>query len=296
MTIGLRLGLSLAFIVGLMFLGGGAALYDMHSIQESVQRIHKFDQMTVAVSEANHTLLRFASDLRKLSSRQDTEQYREGALRIKEQMVAALGAAQSAAEMSSGFSDQHPALLATLGFWRRLLPDYLDRTIRLAALGDWEAIDRRLDSQLSPTAQVLNESVAQIDREINDQRRITLADIWGNAESAFIHMMVLGSLIILMTIAIGYQLVRSIATPLHRLKEAVHGLAAGNFQHRIPIIGSDELAAVSSAFNLAVERLSDLYEGLEQRVAQRTAQFGDRQAGCGGRQPRQERIPREYEP
>jgi two-component system, sensor histidine kinase and response regulator len=265
--IGPRLGLSFAAILGLMMLGGGLALLHIHRLQQQVHRIDEFDEMIVSILEANHSIVRFAESLRVVSGAHDALAYSRAASDIKLETEKAMATAERAAQLSPEFAARHSAMMATFAYWRRLLPRYLDRTVRLAALGDWQAIDRRLNGQLSPMAKMVNQSVAEIDRELSDQRRVTLATIWKAERSAFINLFAFISVIVFVTVALGLRVIRSIADPLNKLNHAARALASGDFAHRVEVAGEDELATVANAFNLASARLCELYEALRRSEA-----------------------------
>ncbi|MGA8598539.1 MAG: response regulator [Bryobacteraceae bacterium] len=262
-----RLGLSVAVILGLMILQGSLALWHIHSLQQQVHRIDEFDEMIVSILEANHSIVRFAESLRVVSGTHDVLLYSHAASDIKQETEKAIATAERAAQLSPEFASRHTAMLATFAYWRRLLPQYLDRTVRLARLGDWQAIDRRLNGQLSPMAKMVNQSVAEIDHELADQRRITLASIWKTERSAFVNLFAFGSFIILVTIALGLRVIRRIADPLNKLNQAAQALASGDFAHRVEVAGEDELAIVGNAFNLAAARLCELYDALKRSEA-----------------------------
>lgn len=68
------------------------------------------------------------------------------------------------------------------------------------------------------------------------------------------------------------------ARPLEHLVGATSRVSKGDFSGRVQvsIIGArDELTDLSENFNLMTERLEDLYEGLEQRVADRTKELAE---------------------
>lgn len=271
--IGRRLGMSFTVILGLMILQASLALWHIHRLQQQVRRIDEFDEMIVSILEANHSIVQFAESLRVGSGTQNVLLYSRAASKIKGETERAIATAERAAQLSTEFASRHTAMLTTFAYWRRLLPQYLDRTVRLAELGDWPAIDRRLNGQLSPMAQMVDQSVAEIDRELADQRRITLAIIWKTERSAFFNLFAFGSVIILVTIVLGLRVTRRIAEPLNKLNRAAQALASGDFTHRVQVPGDDELTTVASAFNVASARLREVYEDLERRVAQRTAQL-----------------------
>ena len=269
----MRLGVSFGTILVLMILGDGFALWKFHRIQQEVHRIDQFDATIVAVLESNHALVQFTERLRNAAAAHDATRYAEGAEEIRQETDNALAVAQGAVQLSPEFAAHHAAMLATFAYWRRLLPEYLDKSKRLAALGDWQAIDRRLNVQLAPMAKMLNESVTAIDVDLAAQRKTTLASIRAAEQSTSVSLAAFGSLTIGVAIWLGFKVTSSIAGPLKRLEHAAQELASGNFGHRIAVVRNDELGTVSDAFNFASTRLSSSYEELEQRVAQRTAQL-----------------------
>jgi signal transduction histidine kinase/CheY-like chemotaxis protein len=267
------LGLCFTIILGLMILQGGLALWQIHRLQQQVRRIDEFDEMIVSILEANHSIVQFAEGLRVVSGSHNVSAYGQTASYIKREIEKSITTAERAAKLSPEFATRHTAMLATFAYWRRLLPTYLDRTVRLAELGDWQAINRRLNGQLSPMAKMVDQSVAEIDHELSDQRRITLAVIWKTERSAFVNLFAFGSVIIFVTTVLGFRVIRRIADPLNKLNQAAQALASGDFEHRVQVQGEDELAIVGTAFNAASARLRELYTDLEQRVVQRTAQL-----------------------
>ncbi len=58
---------------------------------------------------------------------------------------------------------------------------------------------------------------------------------------------------------------RSITQPLERLIEGVTALAEGDFSHRVPEAGNNEIASLARAFNDMTVRLQGLYRELERR-------------------------------
>ena len=62
----------------------------------------------------------------------------------------------------------------------------------------------------------------------------------------------------------GLAVTRSITQPLARLVEGSKALARGDFQHTVPVTGSDELADLGRVFNDTARRLQDLYATLQQ--------------------------------
>lgn len=67
-----------------------------------------------------------------------------------------------------------------------------------------------------------------------------------------------------------YLLYRSVITPLKQLQTSIKALSLGNLSERIPITNQNEFSVVSSGFNQMAHNLQDLYNNLEQKVAQKT--------------------------
>jgi signal transduction histidine kinase len=56
----------------------------------------------------------------------------------------------------------------------------------------------------------------------------------------------------------GYLLIKRILKPVKLLESGVHQVSTGNFSHRIPVIGSDELASLSGSFNEMTSKIKDM--------------------------------------
>jgi len=75
---------------------------------------------------------------------------------------------------------------------------------------------------------------------------------------------------------IGYVLARRIVKPITMLNEGVENIAAGNLGHRIAVHGNDELAALSSGFNLMGRQLEAMRrEGAESARQERSRMLGE---------------------
>jgi len=70
---------------------------------------------------------------------------------------------------------------------------------------------------------------------------------------------------------LAWATVRAIANPVERLTEGASQLAAGRLSERVAIETSDEFGQLARTFNDMAARLQELYSGLEQQVAERTA-------------------------
>jgi PAS domain S-box-containing protein len=265
--IGLRLWASFAAIVALMLFGGVFALWHIHRLEQRVHRIDECDAAIVSTLQADNAMARFAENLRVAAATRDVASYSQATTDLEQQAQKAITIADRGVQLSPGFELRHPAMVAAFAYWHRLLPEYLDRTKRLAEMGDWKAIDQRLTGQLSQMARMFGDFAAEVDSEMTSQRKSTLATIWRAEQLALIALVVIGSIITLVAAALGSCVTRSIADPLKKLAFAAKTLASGNFSYRIQVTGEDELATVGNAFNLASSRLHELYQALRRSEA-----------------------------
>jgi signal transduction histidine kinase len=71
-------------------------------------------------------------------------------------------------------------------------------------------------------------------------------------------------------VALSILLARRLVRPIKRLQVAAEAIGAGAYDERIELERKDELGALAAAFNAMAERVQDLIEGLERKVAERT--------------------------
>ncbi|NJO82705.1 MAG: HAMP domain-containing protein [Blastochloris sp.] len=73
-------------------------------------------------------------------------------------------------------------------------------------------------------------------------------------------------------------LARQIARPILQLTAAAHEVAAGNLHAKAPVLTKDEIGVLARVFNQMVAELHGLYERMEHKVAQRTAELTEANA------------------
>ncbi|WP_354686124.1 type IV pili methyl-accepting chemotaxis transducer N-terminal domain-containing protein [Cupriavidus necator] len=75
------------------------------------------------------------------------------------------------------------------------------------------------------------------------------------------------------TVAVIYLLYLWIILPVLRLQDGLRRMAAREFSLRLPVESRDEFGTLSEGFNRMAGELQDLYQDLEARVAQKTAEL-----------------------
>lgn len=84
--------------------------------------------------------------------------------------------------------------------------------------------------------------------------------------------LILGVALILAMLA-GMLLARRMVVPIRSLQAGAARIGSGDLSHRISVKTGDELEALADQFNDMAGRLEESYAGLEQKVAQRTAEL-----------------------
>jgi len=120
---------------------------------------------------------------------------------------------------------------------------------------------------------MFNDFAAEFDASASHERELTLLAIKHNQRTSAATLLICGLLGVSISVVLSVRVTRGIALPLSRMKKAAKSLASGDFSSRVMVRGHNELATLARAFNSASFRLHDLYQELESRVAQRTAQL-----------------------
>jgi hypothetical protein len=87
----------------------------------------------------------------------------------------------------------------------------------------------------------------------------------------------LGAIVVLLGMGLAglasVLLARRMVAPIRQLQEGAARVGRGEHHHRIDIRTGDELEALADEFNRTAEQLEDSYQGLERKVAARTAEL-----------------------
>jgi signal transduction histidine kinase len=78
---------------------------------------------------------------------------------------------------------------------------------------------------------------------------------------------------IVLALAAAYVLAQRLSQPILAVQEGAARLGSGDLQTRIDVRTGDEVEALANEFNLMASELQGLYMGLEQKVAEKTAEL-----------------------
>ncbi len=86
-------------------------------------------------------------------------------------------------------------------------------------------------------------------------------------------VLIVSAIAAVISILSGISLYRGVMGPVKALQRGTRDVAAGNFDHRLPDDGHDELAAVARDFNHMADELQALYQSLEDKVAAKSREL-----------------------
>lgn len=95
----------------------------------------------------------------------------------------------------------------------------------------------------------------------------------GASSSPASAMAILLALVVILVVWIGIIGARLVTGPIGRLVASARSLGAGNLSARATVHGRDEVGRLAEAFNAMADDLQASYEGLEKKVADRTAEL-----------------------
>jgi PAS domain S-box-containing protein len=263
LNIGPRLVLCFALIIVLMFAGDAIVLWQFHLVQAQAERLDEYDEELVTVLRVHSDLLKLRDTLESLANAKDSERLKTETQSMNEAFAEDMRRAKSAllAVHSDNASDL--TTLPTLAAVQSTLRSQTASMIELAEADDWNALQLRLANQLRPLEFSISALVERVDREVKAEHTQAAANIHQVQQRIFIVVPVTVVLTLLIAGTLGLVITRSITRPLEELVEGSKMLARGEFQHRVPIQGEDELAQLGGVFNDTAQRLQDLYESLQ---------------------------------
>ena len=144
--------------------------------------------------------------------------------------------------------------------------------VQLARAQDWTALNARLLNQSDHTDDVVAVLITQVDADLETPqtscRRSGRSAVAGRTDSCDCDCSEPCDCGVA-----GAWITRSITQPLSTLGRGARALAAGDFQYRAPIDGTDELAHVAQVFNSTAAELAGMFDEVQtQRAAAEAAQ------------------------
>ncbi|MCU1239955.1 MAG: multi-sensor signal transduction histidine kinase [Candidatus Acidoferrum typicum] len=266
-NIGPRLTLGFLFIVLALLMGNAVSLWQFHLARTQADRLNGVDQELITVLQAHTSLMSFYERLDAFTHSENTGQLVREVEALRNAILQESRRSRDALSRLPAGVQLDPALLPTLLSIEDTLPAELEAITALAQSNEWDAVRLRLANQVRPLESRSSELVENIDREVGEQRAQAVLNIEQAQRRILLILSVTAALTLLFAAFLGSAITRSITQPLGRLMEGSTAWARGDFSHRVPGAGKDEIARLGSVFNDMIVRLQELYRELQRREA-----------------------------
>ena len=263
LNIGPRLLLCFALIIASMLVGDVIVLWQFQIVRAQAERLNEYDEELVTVLRVHSDLLKLRDTVESLANAKDAERLKVETQSMNEAFAADMREAKNA--LLAVYSDKasDPTNLPTLAAIQSTLRSQTASMIELAEAQDWNALQMRLASKLRPLELYGSALAERVDREVKTEHSEAVANIRQAQHRLFIVVPATVAITLLIAGALGLVITRSITRPLEDLVEGSKMLARGEFKHRVPIQGEDELAQLGRVSNDTAQRLQDLYQSLQ---------------------------------
>ncbi|MBE5692109.1 MAG: HAMP domain-containing protein [Sutterella sp.] len=142
-----------------------------------------------------------------------------------------------------------------------------------------ETLEKRWKTEVEPMLIASKKGSRQVDAEMVRVYTSALTDLAGKIDAwRYDYLWQLRYLqILLIVLAIGslftimLLLLRWVIRPIGNLGEGINRLSGGDLAARVEVKSDDEIGRIAVGFNRMADRLEDLYNNLEQKVAEKTA-------------------------
>jgi methyl-accepting chemotaxis protein len=148
-------------------------------------------------------------------------------------------------------------VLAALKSAQKLLLDEGMRPV-LEALqkGEYREANILLLRKVNPNQNSFNQHADQLSRIFEDESKMLNAEAEATYRQARVWVSGAGILAVLISIGLGFAIVKSITRPLNHAVDAAHALSRGDLTAHCDIDGRDEVASLGKAFQEMIDKLS----------------------------------------
>lgn len=256
-----RLTFCFVLIIALMSVGTGIMLWQSRVMRAQADRLKEMDEQFMEVQRVRALVLSLRNELDQLVTTRNLARLQQEAPHLRNQLNDSLRQTRTLFRGIEPNNILDPTVLPTLETIQGLLPSQVDSLTALASVGDWEALRQRAEQPLDVLNSLSGELVDAASRDVQNKRSEAARQIeHAQARTLFILPSV-GGLIVIAAL-LGFGITQTITRPLRSLVEGASALASGEFGHRVPVQGRDELAHLSRVFNQTTIKLQQLYENL----------------------------------
>jgi PAS domain S-box-containing protein len=272
LRIATRLAACFAAIILFILVATLVAMWQFRRMIDSVQRLDRADRISLAAMLVQLDLDSLTSRLSPVADTRDAPKFAGEATSAGQKFLADATRAEELFTTSSD-TESDPIILSTLQTLRINLPSQIDALVALAGADDWPAVRVRLSDQVQGLVGLGAMLVERVDREVSEKRAAAIESSQRAQRQILLVLPATALLTMLLVLAFGWRVTRTITGPLSELYTGAQALADGEFHHEVNVAGEDELATVGKAFNYAARQLRELYDGLRDSEEQWRAVF-----------------------
>ena len=262
-NIGPRLSLCFLLIIVAMLAGNAVLLWQFQRSQRQAERLTGVDQELIAVLQAHTSLMSFYERLDVLAHSEDNALLQTQIETLHQALLEESLRARNTLSHLPPEVQLDPTLLPTLLAIQGELPAQLETIASLAKSGAWEPVRLRLTNQVRPLESRSSALVENVDRAVGEERAQASLNMRQAERRIFLIVPFTAVITLVFAAFLGWVITRSITQPLGRLVEGSTALAKGDFSHRVPATGQDEIARLGSVFNDMTIRLQEVYRHLQ---------------------------------
>lgn len=257
MSIGRRLTLAFGSVALIIACGAAVASSQFLHILQQTRTLAAVDDKMLAVYRVRADVGAIRRRLDDLSATQDAGRFARSARQLRQELFDDIEAALRY------FRETGTPVPGTLGALRDAINDQFDAMQRLSDVNDWLAIRLRLNNQVDQILNGVRDMVEAVNSDVTSQRTESVREIEAGQRRAKIILGLTGLASLVIAVALGLYVTRSIVVPLSELKAAANQFAAGDFDIMLHATSKDELSDVSNAFIIAAQKLHDYYSSLK---------------------------------
>jgi transcriptional regulator with PAS, ATPase and Fis domain len=250
-----------------MLAGTATLVWRSYVMRTQANRLMEIDEQFIEVQRVHTVLLSFRVASESLVKNRDLKTLQSEAPKIRSQLTGSMAQTEALFGRIRPDNILDPTILPSLQAIQGRLPSQLEAFEVLAKAGDWNAVQQRLTQQLGALEDQSIELVDLVHEDVFSERAAAARRIHAAQVQAFNALIVMAVIIVVIAGFLGVQITKSITGPLSSLMAGASALARGDFNHRVPVTGKDQLAHLGEVFNGTIIKLRDLYQDLQSRQA-----------------------------
>ena len=267
-NIGPRLRVCFLAILGLMAIGDALLAWQLRMLKVQADRLAAVDQELIALLRFQESLHRFYNRLNDLVKSEDKAELLSEVETLRKSLNDDSNRTQVLFEHVGADAKLGAIASPIIESVQSALPYQLEAVRGLADSGDWTAIHERLLRQIHPLEILSADLVKTVDEDVATERAEADSRIRSAQNRILLIFVMSASSTLLIAAVLGVGITRSVIRPLDGLVSGSRAMARGDFRHRVPVVGNDELAQLAAVSNETAKTLDTLYENLRTREGQ----------------------------